>query len=74
MGTDENQEFIIGIVRLGYLRPFMALRAEFQNSYVKVKIRINSNEIVPILPGDPANNLFFKVFGRKNIRIAEIQN
>lgn len=67
-----NKDYIIGVILYGHLWPLTARTADYSNKYERVKVRINDNQIVPILKTDPLNDLFFKKFGPKNIRFVEI--
>lgn len=67
--------YVIGVILLDRLYPFMAPRTDLNNHYGRVKIRINNdtaNETVPISNQDSLNRRFFNEFERKNIRFAEI--
>lgn len=59
---------------LGHLYPFMARRADLDNEYGRVKLRINgstANEIVPILDNDPLNGVYGDNFKPKNLLPAD---
>lgn len=74
VGTDEDNEYIIGAILAGYLFPLMAPRLDLNNDYGKVKICThgnNGNEIVPILNDDPLNRLFRRAFGSQHVLAAD---
>lgn len=58
---------------MGYLCPLMAPRADLNNNYGRVKIRINGNAIEPIIDTDPLNDRFHKEFPTQKCRPAEVQ-
>lgn len=76
VGVDDAHEYIIGLVALGILCPFLAPRADLHHTYERVKIRINGDnatEIVPISNEDSLNLRFFQEYETDNIRFADIR-
>lgn len=65
-------DYIIGVVIMGHLCPLLAPRADLDNNYGRVKIRINGNAIEPILRRDPLNHRFHTEFPLQKCRPAEV--
>lgn len=73
VGVDGH--YIIGVIIYEKLWPFMSRRADLNNNYGRVKLRMNgnnANEAVPILNNDPLNYLFYERFAPNKIRRAEV--
>lgn len=74
VGTDAKYEYVIGVVLRRHLCPFLAPLANFPNTYVRVKVRIDANnkasEIVRILDKDPVNSMFYKILGEMQTHTA----
>lgn len=65
VGVDKDRKYIIGLFLGGYLRPFVAPRADLNNNIGRVKIRIDghhANVTVPIFDNDPLNDRFLELF------------
>lgn len=75
VAVDKAQKYIIGVMMLELLCPFMARRADLHYHFGRVKILINgnyANVTMPILKKDPLNSLFGRKFRTGYLRLAEI--
>lgn len=76
--VDESNQYVIGLMVMGLLCPFVDHKKEYKNNYVRVKILIegyNATKTETIFKSNSVNDLYYRKLSKKEkkqIRDAEL--
>ncbi|XP_033217728.1 uncharacterized protein LOC117173342 [Belonocnema kinseyi] len=68
VAVDETNQFIVGLMVLGLMCPFVERKKEHRYAYVRVKMLIEGNKVVKtetILQSESVNKLYYRKLSRK---------